>query len=153
MRLAIRHPKDFWSGMIFTAGALAFGVIAQDYELGTATRMGAGFFPGMLAILLAIIGVATIVRSLVVEGEPIRGFAVKGTLLVLGGAILFGLLARGAGMAVALPVAVLVSAYASIHFRWRSAILLTIALTVFSILVFVHALGLPVPIIGHWIGG
>jgi hypothetical protein len=153
MRLSVRHPKDFWSGMIFTVGAVAFGVIAQDYELGTATRMGAGFFPTMLAVLLAIIGVATIARSLVVEGEPIRGFAVKGTLLVLGGAILFGILARGAGMAVALPVAILVSAYASIHFRWRSAILLTVALTVFSILVFVHALGLPIPIIGRWLAG
>jgi Tripartite tricarboxylate transporter TctB family len=153
MRLSLRHPKDFWSGVIFTAGALAFGIIARDYELGTATRMGPGFFPTMLAIVLAVIGVATIARSFVVDGEPIRAFAVKGTLLVLGGLILFGVLARGAGVAVALPVAILVSAYASVRFRWRSAILLTIALTLFSILVFVQALGLPIPIIGRWLGG
>ena len=40
MRFAIRHPKDFWAGVIFTASGLGFGILSQDYEMGTATRMG-----------------------------------------------------------------------------------------------------------------
>ena len=70
MRLAIRHPKDFWVGLIFTASGVAFGILAQDYEMGTMTRMGPAYFPTVLAILLTIIGLATTVRAFVTDGPP-----------------------------------------------------------------------------------
>ncbi|MGE0117443.1 MAG: tripartite tricarboxylate transporter TctB family protein [Dongiaceae bacterium] len=152
MRLAIRHPKDFWAGLIFTASGLAFGILAQDYEIGTMTRMGPAYFPTVLAVLLTIIGLATTVRAFVTDGPPLQGFAVKGVLLVLGPIVLFGFILRGAGLAAALLALTLLSAYASVRFRWRAAVPLAIGLTVFSILVFVKGIGLPIPVIGRWLG-
>ena len=39
------------------------------------------------------------------------------------------------------------------RFRWQAAVPLAIGLTVFSILVFVMGLGLPIRIVGRWLGG
>lgn len=153
MRIAIRHPKDFWAGLIFTASGLAFGILAQDYEMGTATKMGPAYFPTVLAVLLTIIGMATTIRAFVVDGPPLRGFAVKAVLLALGPIVLFGFVLRGVGLAAALLALALISAYASVRFRWRAAVPLAIGLTIFSVLVFVKGLGLPIPIVGRWLGG
>jgi hypothetical protein len=153
MRFAIRHPKDFWAGLLFTASGLAFGILAQDYEMGTTTKMGPAYFPTVLAVLLTIIGLATTVRAFVIDGPPLQGFAVKAVLLVLGPIVLFGFVLRGVGLAAALLALALISAYASARVRWQAAVPLAIGLTVFSILVFVMGLGLPIRIVGRWLGG
>jgi hypothetical protein len=45
MALSIRHPKDFWTGVIYIAFGLAAIIIGRDYEMGTATKMGPAYFP------------------------------------------------------------------------------------------------------------
>jgi Tripartite tricarboxylate transporter TctB family len=151
MRLAIRHPKDFWAGLLFTASGLAFGILAlTNYEMGTMTRMGPAYFPTVLAVLLVIIGLATTIRAFVIDGPPLQGFPIKAILLVLGPIVLFGLVLRGAGLAAALLALVMISAYASTKFRWIVAIPLAAGLTAFALLVFVMGLGLPIPVIGRW---
>lgn len=152
MRLAIRHPKDFWAGLIFTAAGLGFGVMARGYEFGTTLRMGPGYFPTILAILLVILGLATTVRAFVINGPPVQGLALKAILLVLGPIVLFGFILRGAGLASALLILVMVSAYASSRFRWPIAVALSVGLSAFALLVFVMGLGLPIPVIGRWFG-
>lgn len=153
MHMSAFRSKDFWAGVVFLAGAAGFGIVAPTYGLGSAARMGAGYFPAVVAGGLAMIGIASIARSLVVPGEPVGGFATKAMLLVLGSAVLFGVLARGAGLAVSIPVLLVVSASASRRFRWRTTILLAILSTLVSILVFVKVLGLPFPIFGRWLAG
>ena len=149
--MRIRHPKDFCAGVIFTVSGLIFAILARGYEMGTATRMGPAYFPTILAILLIIIGLATVIRSFVIDGPPIQGFALKASILALGPVLLFGLILRNAGLAAALLPLVIVSAYASARFRWIVAIPLAIGLTGFAILVFVIGLGLPIPIVGRWL--
>jgi hypothetical protein len=65
----------------------------------------------------------------------------------------FGVLARGAGLVVALPLLVILSARASTHFRWRAALVLAAGLTVFCVAVFLKGLGVPLPVVGPWLGG
>jgi hypothetical protein len=65
----------------------------------------------------------------------------------------FGLLARGAGLVVALPVLVVGSAAASARFRWGPALALAAGLTLFCALVFLKGLGVPLPLVGPWLGG
>ena len=146
----VRNPKDFWAGIIYLAIGLAALTIAQDYRMGTAIKMGPGYFPTVLGGLLAFIGALSLTRSFISPGEPLGTFAWKGLLLVVAGTILTGYLIRHAGIVIALPVLVLVTAYASIRFRWGSALALAAGLTVFCALVFVTALGLPVPLLGTW---
>jgi hypothetical protein len=149
----IRNPKDFWSGVIFTAVGLAAVVLARDHAMGTAMRMGPAYFPTTLGILLALIGLAVMLRAVVRPGLPVGQFAFGKLVLVLGANMLFGLLLRPLGLVVALIVLVVLSAYASKRFRWPAALALALGLAVCSAIAFVWLLGLPIPILGTWIGG
>lgn len=149
----IRKPKDFWSGIIFAVTGLAAVMLATDYPMGTATKMGPAYFPTVLGGLLVLIGLMAIIRSLLTtggSGEPIERFAFREGFLVLAATVLFGALVRGAGLAIALATLVLVSAYASIKFRWGPSLAMAAGMAVFCILIFVKALGIPLPILGSW---
>jgi hypothetical protein len=149
---AIRNPKDFWSGVLFLFIGLATIVIARTYTMGSATRMGPAYFPSVLGGILALIGVTAIIRAFIRPGEPIHGFALKKVGLVVGATVLFGLLMRGAGLIIAVAVLVIVSAYGSASFRWKPMIALAVGMAVFSALVFIKALGVPIPLFGSWFG-
>ncbi|MGN2391602.1 tripartite tricarboxylate transporter TctB family protein [Pelomicrobium sp. G1] len=149
----IKHPKDFWTGVLYVTIGLAAIVIARDYPMGTALKMGPAYFPTVLGGLLTLIGLAALIRSLVRHGEKIAPLAWRKVVLVLVPTLLFGVLVRGAGLVPATAVLVLASAYASAHFRWFPSIALAAGLTLFCALVFVQALGLPLPLFGPWLGG
>ena len=150
MRLSVRNPADFWSGLLFLTCALAFLWIARNYDFGSPLRMGPGFFPMTLSVVLATIGLATFLRSFAVTGEPIGGFAVKGLLFVTLGTLLFAVLIERAGVVVAVSAITLVSAYASIKFTWKQGVIMALLLSAFCALVFVYGLGVPMPILGNW---
>lgn len=152
-RVHIRNPKDFWSGLLFLATGSAAVLLARNYEFGSTFKMGPGYFPTVLGGMLALVGLAAMVRSLVRPGTPIEAMSLRGLLLVLGATLLFGVLIRGAGLLVAVVVIVVVGAYASMRFRWWTTALLATGLALFSALVFVQGLGLPIRLIGPWLGG
>ncbi len=149
----IRNPKDFWAGFIYATVGLAAIIIGRDYGMGTASKMGPAYFPSVLGGLLVLIGLIAIVRSFLRPGEPLGSFAYRGAALVLGSTVLFGALVRGAGVVIALLVLVIMSAYASIKFRWWPSIAIAIVLVVFSVLIFIKGLGVPLPLLGSWFGG
>lgn len=120
--------------------------------MGTAGRMGPAYFPTILGSLLALIGAVGIARSFVRQGEAVGKFYVKELVLVLVAVLLFGLLMRGAGLVPAVLVLVLMAAYASPKFELIPTLLLAAGLAGFSVLVFVKLLGLPMPILGPWLG-
>lgn len=149
----IRHPKDFWTGIIFLFVGLAAVIIGRDYTMGTAGRMGPAYFPTILGALLALIGVAAVVRSFFRVGEPVGKLAIKETILILSAVVLFGFLVRGGGLVIAVCAVVMISGYASAKFKWRTAIPLAIGLALAAVLIFIKLLGLPIAIIGPWFGG
>lgn len=149
----IRNGKDFWTGILyifFGSSAILFG---RSFSMGTAVKMGPAYFPTILGGLLIFIGLISLIRSLLKTGTPIERFAFKGLILVLFSTVIFGLLVRGTGLIIALPILVLVSASASQDFRWIPSILMAAGLTFFCILVFIKGLGIPLPLIGPWFGG
>ena len=149
----IRSSKDFWSGVIYIFLGSSAIFIAHDYVMGTAVKMGPAYFPTILGGLLVAIGAISVIRSFIVRGTPIGAFTFKGLLFVIVSTVVFGLIVRGAGLAVALPALVILSAYGSTRFRWRPTIVMAVGLTIFCALVFVKGLGIPLPIIGSWFGG
>lgn len=149
----IRGSKDFWTGLIYIVFGVSALFVARDYGMGTGVKMGPAYFPTILGGLLAAIGAIAVIRSFIVPGTPIGAFAFKGLILVTVSALVFGFIVRGAGLVVALPLLVIISAYASARFRWRSALIMAAGLTIFCALVFVKGLGIPLPIIGPWLGG
>lgn len=147
------NPKDFWTGIIYISFGSASVIIARDYGMGTALKMGPAYFPAILGGLLVGIGVIAVIRSFIVPGAPVGAFAFKGMALVIFSVLLFGFIVRGAGLAIALPMLVVISALASARFRWRPTLILAVGLTVFCVAVFLKGLGIPLPTIGPWFGG
>jgi Tripartite tricarboxylate transporter TctB family len=148
-----RNPKDFWTGLLYIFFGVSAIIIARDYNMGTAIRMGPAYFPTILGAVLAVIGVISVIRSFITSGTPIGAFAFNGLILVTLSVVVFGFVVRGAGLVVALPLLVIINAYASTRFRWRTALIMAVGLTIFCALVFVEGLGIPLPIVGPWLGG
>ena len=149
----IRSPKDFCAALIYLAMGLGAIYMGRELPMGTALKMGPAYFPAVLGWLLAFIGVLSLIRSFLRKGEPIPAFAWKPLLLITGATVVFGLLVRGAGLVVALPLFIMMTAFASVKFRWGPSLALAAVATVFCALVFVKGLGVPLPLIGRWFGG
>lgn len=152
MTRLVRAPKDFWAGAICVGIGLAAMWVGQDYKFGTASRMGPGYFPMVLASLLAGLGAISIIRSFVAPGEAISVIHWRPMLLILVAAALFGFLLPRAGVVIALLVLAVVSAAASKQFRfdWKASLGL-IGLIAVCVLVFVKGLGVPMPMTGTWL--
>ena len=144
--LRVRSPRDFWAGVVFIAIGGWFAITALSYDVGTASRMGPAYFPLVLAIVLVLLGALVLGQALRSDGPPVDKFAVRAMLLVLGATILFGILVRQAGLLVALPLLVVISAAASIYFRWQTALIMAAGLLVFCYFVFIRGLGLTIPV-------
>lgn len=147
----IKHPKDFWTGVIFLVFGLAAVFIGRDYAMGTAAKMGPAYFPTILGALLALIGGIAVLRSFKRKGEAIEKFHLKELFIVLAAVVLFGVLMRGAGLGPAAVVLIMLSAYASPKFKWHEALLLALGMAGFAVLVFVKLLGLPLQVFGPWL--
>jgi hypothetical protein len=150
----VRHQKDFWSGVMFLVIGLAFAGLAQRYDLGTAQRMGPGYFPTALGGLLAVLGLVIAIRGLrrAERGSDIERFHFGPLAVVLGAVALFALLLRPAGLVAALLVLVGVSAYASHEFRLREVVPLAVFLVGLVLAVFVWGLGMVVPVWPAFVG-
>lgn len=149
----IRNPKDFLSGLMFLAFGGSAILLAQDYPMGQAIRMGPGYFPTVLGVLLCLVGAVCVVRSLMAAGTPVERIAIKPLLLVTVSTLVFGVLLRNAGLIAALAASILISSAASSKFTVKAAALTIVLLTAFCYLVFLKALGLPIPVLGPWLGG
>ena len=148
----IKHQKDFWAGVLYIAfGAAAIG-IALDYPLGTANRMGPGYFPRGLGTLMIVLGLILVLRSFKLKGEAIRFPTFKPLLIVIGSIIVFGLAAPKGGLVVATILLILVSSTASHEFRWKEAIIASVILAAFTIAAFSYGLKLQLPVWPAFIG-
>ena len=77
----IRSKKDFWSGLIYICLGSSAMIIARDYSMGTAVKMGPAYFPTILGGLLVLIGTISVIRSFVVTGTADWRFYVQRTLI------------------------------------------------------------------------
>lgn len=145
----IASPRDFWTGIIYITIGAGAAFLASGYSFGTVRKMGPGLFPTVLALCLIAIGALSLIRSLVVTGEPISRIAWKPLILVCGAIVIYGLLVMQAGLPVALTALILTGAMASRSFRFDPLALAGMAgLVGFAAAVFVKGLGLPIPLVG-----
>ncbi len=139
-------------GLLLIATGIFFALEALDLELGTAFRMGPGYFPFILACALMLFGAIILFQAFRMEGEPIGPLAWRGMLFILPAPIIFGLTVRGLGFVPSIFLTALIAAFASQRMKPLTAILLAAGLTVFSLLVFSYGLGLPFRTFGPWLG-
>jgi hypothetical protein len=134
---------------------VAFGVffMAQSFglEIGTAYRMGPGYFPLLLSGVLILLGLVILIEAIRFDSEPIGPIAWRGMLFILPAPVFFGLTVRGLGFVPSLFVTALIAAFASHRMRPTFALLLAAGLTLFATIVFSYALGLPFRRFGPWL--
>jgi hypothetical protein len=141
--MRIRAPKDFWSGVMFCGFAAVALLAARGYSLGSAGKMGPGYFPLLLGGVLAGLGAILIARSITVSGEPVARLHLLPLAIVVAAVCLFGAMIEPLGLVLALAVLTVLSAAAGRPFRPLETAALTLALIVLSVGIFVYALGLP----------
>lgn len=142
----IRNPRDFCGGaLLVVLGVLAIA-IARGYPAGSAARMGPGYFPDMLGLLLIVIGSVLVASSLRVDGPPLPRWPWRPTIVVLGAVVLFGAIVDRAGLALSTVILVFLASAASHEFRWREAIVSGVLLAVLVSLVFVVGLKIQLPL-------
>jgi hypothetical protein len=142
----IRHPKDFFAGLLFIAFGIAAIVIGSNYALGTAARMGPGYFPRILGLLMIALGLALALRALRISGSPVPGFKWRPLLIVLGSVTVFGMIVNYAGVVVSTIFLIVGASAASHEFRWKESLVAGAALAALAVGVFVIGLKLQLPI-------
>ena len=141
----IRHPKDFWAGVLFIVlGGLGFG-IALDYAMGSAGRMGPGYFPRSLGLILAGLGVILLLRSFRLQGEKIAFPTFQPVIIVLIAVAAFGLTVNHIGLVLSVVLLVIIASAASHEHRWKESVIAAVALAAFCVLAFRYGLNLQLP--------
>jgi hypothetical protein len=160
----IKSQKDFFSGLMFIAVGLAFAWGATTYNVGEGARMGPGYFPLMLGVVLALIGAVVLFTSLVVEtegGEKIGKWAWRPLFFVIAANLLFGILLGGLpslglpamGLIAAIYGLTIVSSLADGHFHTRDILILATVLAIASYLAFIVLLKLQIQVWPSFITG
>jgi len=155
--MRIKSQRDFFAGLMFSAVGVAFAWGATHYSIGSGARMGPGYFPLMLGILLAVLGLIIVFGALVVEtedGEPVGRIAWKPLGFIIGSNILFGVLLGGLpsvgipafGLIVAIYGLTFVAAMAGDEFKAKEVAILATILALGSYLAFVVLLKLQFPV-------
>ena len=162
--MKIKSQKDFFAGLMFMGVGVAFAWGATTYNVGTGARMGPGYFPLMLGILLAFIGGLITFKATTVEtqdGDKIGKWAWKPLFFVLAANFVFGILLAGLpsfgvpamGLIVAIYALTFISSLAGQEFNAKSVFILATILAVGSYVAFVWALKLQFPVWPSFIAG
>jgi hypothetical protein len=149
----IKSQKDFFAGLMFAIVGIAFAWGATTYSVGTGARMGPGYFPLMLGILLGILGIIVIFTALTIEtvdGEPIGKIAWRPLGYIIGSNLVFGILLGGLpsiglpamGLIAAIYALVLIAGLAGEHYSLKSSLILATILAIGSYVAFVVLLKL-----------
>ncbi|GAA1034619.1 tripartite tricarboxylate transporter TctB family protein [Virgisporangium ochraceum] len=149
-----RSYPDVLAGGLFVVIGGAFVVGSLGYELGTPLRMGPGYFPLLVGVIVVALGLAIVVKGLV-AGEVITFGSVpwRAVAAIVAALLFFGLTVEGLGFVPASAVTALLTALASSRVRPLRAVLIAGALTVAATLIFVVGLQLRIPVRGPWLGG
>lgn len=138
--------KDFAAGLLLMAFGAAGLALGGDLAMGTARRMGPGYVPFGLSLLLLLLGGAVAAGAWISEGEFLERFRLRPLVGVLIGGVLFAVLIDSGGILLASAGAVLGGALADRTTRWTEAAILAAACAIFSAVVFVELLALPIPL-------
>jgi len=160
----IQSQKDFFAGLLYAVVGGAFAIGATGYNLGTAARMGPGYFPLLLGSLLSVIGLYIMFKAVVVktaDGDKIGKWAWKPLFFIIAGNLLFGVLLSGLpkfgippmGLIVAIFGTTLVVSRAGDVFKLKEVLILATILSIGSYCAFVWLLNLQFPVWPKFITG
>ena len=160
----IKSQKDFFSGIMFMGVGVAFAWGATTYSVGNGARMGPGYFPLYLGILMTLLGAAITFKALVVktmDGDKVGKWAWKPLFFVILANLVFGALLAGLpyfgipamGLIVAIYALTFIASMAEEGWKFKATFILATILAGGSYLAFVVALKLQFPVWPEFITG
>jgi len=162
--LRIKSQKDFLAGLMFTIVGIGFAWGATNYTIGEGARMGPGYFPLMLGIVLAILGLVITFTALVVEtegGDKVGALAWKPLVFIIGANIVFGICLGGIpklgipslGLIVGIYALTYIASLAGEEHRAKEVLVLATVLAIVSYVAFIVLLNLQFPVWPSFISG
>lgn len=159
----IKSQKDFFSGLMFMGVGVAFAWGASSYTVGNGARMGPGYFPLALGVLLAVLGSVITFKALVVEtvdGDKIGAFAWKPLIFIILANLVFGAMIGGLpsihlppmGLIAGIYALTFIACLAGDRFNLKEAVVLATILAVMSYLAFIKLLNLQFPVWPAFVG-
>lgn len=154
--MKIKSERDFFSGLMFIAVGMVFAVGATHYKMGSSSQPGAGYFPLILSVLMALLGAVVLFKSLTIEtegGDRIGRIAWRPLLVVVASIAFFGATINSLGLALSVPLLILLASFAGDEFKWLGVLVSMVVLTLFSWFVFVYLLKLTIPVWPRFVVG
>jgi putative tricarboxylic transport membrane protein len=141
--IPVRGPQDYYGGLALVLLAILALVASADLPGQRGFAFGPGTAPRLFSGLLAFLGAAVALVGVLSDGPPIEKYKVRGPALVIVAIFLFAALIRPFGLVVATFLAFIVSIMGSTEMRWIESVIAAAVMTLFCVLLFVYALGLP----------
>lgn len=162
MKIKIKSQQDWWAGLMFIGFGLFFILFAAGtpefinklvgtklvagYQMGSSVRMGPAYFPVMLGGLLTFLGLLVLLDSIIEKGPKVAKFHFRPLLFIAVSSLAFAYLLKPLGLALASVALVFISAFGGHEFKWKEVSIMSVALVIFVVVVFVKGLSLPFPI-------
>lgn len=133
---------------MFVFVGLMFAFVAPNYGMGTPAKMGAGYFPFWLGLVLAGMGIVVALSGMGPKApeEKLAKWDWKSVLWVTGSVVLFAAALPYMGLIVSLIVLIFISAMASHEFHWKGTVVSAVILNVIAYVAFVWGLKLQFPV-------
>ena len=143
----INAPKDILAGLIFVVVGVSTFVLAHDYRMGTAVQMGPGYFPATVGVVLAVIGIAAIIRGITRKiPDPIERHHLEPLVLVFASIFVFSLLLERTGLIVAAAAMIGIACFRRLLINPLEVLIVYVLLTGFCALVFVMWFDMQLPL-------
>ena len=144
--------RDYYAGGLMLLLGLGAAVTGTGYKFGSLARMGPGFMPVVLGMVLAFIGLLIAGTALASSERDDSKFLPNnpqwfGWLCIIGGPILFIILGEYGGMIPAVFACVFVCALGDKSATYKSSAILAAGVTVFVVLLFHYMLSIPFPLL------
>ena len=154
--MKIKSQRDFVSGLLFVVVGVVFAVGATNYSMGSSAKPGAGYFPLILSVIMAILGAIVLFKSLTIEtegGDPIGAIAWRPLIVIVVAIAVFGAIINRLGLVISVPILIMISSLAGDEFKWLGVVINSVVLTIFSWLIFIAGLKLTIPMWPSFITG
>jgi putative tricarboxylic transport membrane protein len=143
--LRIKSPQDVGAAVVFMAIGLAGVYFGSDLSVGTAARMGPGYFPVILSWIIFAIGVVVGFKGITIDGPPVEPVQLRPMLVIVAAILAFGFLVEKLGLAITAALLTVLAAYARRDVNLWETLLLAAGLALFCVALFVYGLSQPFP--------
>ena len=150
MKFDWRNNRDFFAGLFFIGIGAAAMWISRDYPMGSALRMGPGYFPTVRGGIVVVFGIYVLIKGVINNEKVVGNWSLRALIVLPIATWIFGVMMENVGFIPALVVLMYTSAIAGKEFKFLEVTIMAVVMVIVCTGVFIYGLGLPYPLFkGH----